>query len=152
MKIETKRLTLMPCDSGSIEMMEKQDYDNGPQSLNHIKELSKDPTSYGWGSWLVIRKSDGLIVGDAGFKGAPNSNKEVEIGYGFLESYWHMGYATEAVESLVTWAFSLSVVERIIAETELENIGSIRVLQKVEMNQIEKKDDMLYWELRKVNK
>ncbi|MGB6408708.1 MAG: GNAT family N-acetyltransferase [Planococcus donghaensis] len=152
MKIETKRLTLMPCDNGSIEMMEKQGYDNGPHSLNHIYELSKDPTLYGWGSWLVMRKSDGLIVGDAGFKGPPNSNKEVEIGYGFLESCWHMGYATEAVESLVTWAFNLSVVERIIAETEVENIGSIRVLQKVGMNQLEKKGDMLYWELRKVDK
>ncbi|ANU23122.1 GNAT family N-acetyltransferase [Planococcus donghaensis] len=152
MKIETERLTLMPCDSGLIEIMEKQGYDKSPHSLNQINELSKDPTLYGWGSWLVMRKSDGLIVGDAGFKGAPNSNKEVEIGYGFLESCWHLGYATEAVESLVTWAFNLSVVERIIAETEVENIGSIRVLQKIGMNQLEKKGDMLYWELRKVDK
>ncbi|ANU13250.1 GNAT family N-acetyltransferase [Planococcus halocryophilus] len=149
MKIETKRLTLMPCDSGSIEMMKKQGYDNGPQSLNHIKELSKDPTLYGWGSWLVLRNSDGMIIGDAGFKGAPNSKKEVEVGYGFLESCWHMGYATESVESLVKWALDLLVVEKVVAETRLENSGSIRVLQKVGMEQVEKKGDMVYWELTK---
>ena len=146
MKIETKRLIMIPCDSHSIQIMEAQNYDNGPQIANHVKELINDPTLYGWGSWLVLQKSDRLIIGDAGFKGKPDFKQQVEVGYGFLESYWGKGYATEAVEGLVGWAFNTKTVKKVTAETDLNNIGSIRVLEKLGMKKTKTTADMIYWE------
>ncbi|WP_238323304.1 GNAT family N-acetyltransferase [Planococcus antarcticus] len=112
MQIETKRLKMIPSDSHSVSLMATQNYDNGPEVANHVKELADDPTLYGWGSWLVLRKSDDVFLGDAGFKGKPNAKREVEIGYGFLESFWRRGYGTEAVGGLIDWAFNTMAVEK----------------------------------------
>lgn len=100
---------------------------------------------YGWGSWLVLRKSDGLIIGDAEFKGKLDANQQVKVGYDFLESAWGKGYATEAVEGLVDWAFHVKAVEKVTAETDLNNIGSIRVLEKLGMKKTKTTTDMIYW-------
>lgn len=145
-KIETSRLKLIPCTKESIQIIDIQNYDNGPEVQNHLKELEKDPTLLTWGSWLVIRKSDDLIIGDVGFKGKPNSKKEVEVGYGLLNQYWNMGYATEAVEGLVQWAFRTGKVNKVKAETELSNTGSIRVLEKANMKKMKETRSMIYWE------
>ena len=149
MEIETARLKLIPCDSHSLEIIAFQKYGNGPQITNHLKELERDPTSYGWGSWLVLRKSDELIIGDAGFKGKPNSRQEVEVGYGFIERYWGQGFATEAVQGLVDWAFDQKTVTKVTAETNADNYGSIRVLENVGMKRTKDIEDMVYWELIK---
>ncbi|MDQ0427523.1 ribosomal-protein-alanine N-acetyltransferase [Planomicrobium stackebrandtii] len=149
MEIETKRLKMISCDSESIRLMEDQKYENGPQAANHVKALLDDSSMDGWGSWLVLRKSDGVILGDAGFKGKPNPENQVEIGYGFLESYWGMGYATEAVEGLLDWAFKANVVEKVVAETDRNNSGSIRVLKKAGMEETNELEDMIYWQLIK---
>lgn len=147
MKIETKRLQLISCDNESLQMMKEQNYKNGDQVENHVRKLAEDPTVDGWGSWLVLRKSDGLILGDAGFKGKPSSEKEVEVGYGFLELYWGMGYATEAVKGLLDWAVKTNGVEKIIAETNSHNTGSMRVLEKVGMKKTREHAGMIYWQL-----
>lgn len=149
MKIETSRLRLIPCTNESVQIIENQSYDNGPEIINHLKELVEDPTLLTWGSWLVIRRSDNLIIGDVGFKGKPNSIKEVEIGYGLLTQYWNMGYATEAVKGLVEWALRTGEVDKVKAETELGNKGSIRVLEKVKMTKIIETESMIYWETDK---
>lgn len=152
MEVETKRLKLIACDSYALKLILAQNYENGPQITNHTEELTKDPSVYGWGTWLILRKSDELIIGDGGFKGKPDSNKEVEVGYGLLESAWGLGYATEAVQGLLDWAFNTKAVDKIVAETELDNIGSIRVLEKVGMKKTGNKEGMIYWELEELER
>jgi len=149
MEIETERLKLIPCDSHSLKILAAQKYENGPQITNHLKELEEDPTSYGWGCWLVLRKVDELIIGDAGFKGKPNSRQEVEVGYGFLERYWGQGFATEAVQGLMDWAFDGKAAKKVTAETNVDNYGSIRVLERIGMKKTKRTKDMIYWELTK---
>ena len=39
------------------------------------------------GAWYVLRKEDDSVLGDIGFKGKPNEDQTVEIGYGFIEKY-----------------------------------------------------------------
>ncbi|WP_242143237.1 MULTISPECIES: GNAT family N-acetyltransferase [unclassified Bacillus cereus group] len=148
MSLETKRLKIIPCTEETLYMTVEQGYDNGPHIENYVQKLKEDASLLYWGSWLVVRKSDGRMIGDIGFKGAPNRQKEVEIGYGFLEEYWNKGYATEAVGALVRWAFQTSKVETIRAETLHNNIGSIRVLEKLNMKQIGKTEKMIKWQLR----
>lgn len=149
MEIETARLLMIPCDSHSLQVIEAQNYDNGSEIAKHLKELEDDPTLYGWGSWLVLQKSDGVIIGDGGFKGKPNSGHEVEVGYGFLETCWGKGYATEAVEGLMDRVFNGMAIKKVTAETNWDNLGSIRVLEKVGMVKTKITEDLVYWELKK---
>ena len=149
MKIVTERLDIVPCTNDSLQILDSQNYDNGPEIENYLKALADDPDLLSWGHWLVVLKTDGQVIGDAGFKGKPNADKEVEIGYGLLEQYWNKGYATETVTGLIHWAFETGEVEKVLAETESDNIGSIRVLEKAGMQKTEETDAMIYWEIKK---
>ncbi|WP_214749293.1 MULTISPECIES: GNAT family N-acetyltransferase [unclassified Exiguobacterium] len=146
MKLETQRLLVMPCTEKTMEIAIEQSYDNGPEVSFFLAELKEKPFLLYWGSWFVIRKIDGMIIGDIGFKGIPNEEKVVEIGYGILESYCNNGYATEALKVLIQWAFATSKVDKVIAETVHDNFGSIRVLEKLGMRRSSLTEKMINWE------
>lgn len=144
-KLETKRLAIVPCTADSVHLLQSQQYDNGPEIDRHLQELLKDPSLFTWGSWLIIRKSDSRVIGDAGFKGKPDDQRRVEIGYGLLEQYRNHGYATEAINALIEWALANEAVEKVMAETDRSNLASIRVLEKVKMKKTIEKDCVIYW-------
>ncbi|MCL2376031.1 MAG: GNAT family N-acetyltransferase [Defluviitaleaceae bacterium] len=80
--------------------------------------------------WMIIRKEDASAIGSMAFKGPPNADNEVEIGYGLYEVYQGHGYATEAVQALCSWALQQNVAKNVIAETEPGNTKSEHVLQR----------------------
>jgi ribosomal-protein-alanine N-acetyltransferase len=146
MELQTERLLIIPCTKDTVTIALNQRYENGTHISTYLKQLDKDPSLLCWGSWLVLRKADGIVIGDIGFKGKPDINRVVEVGYGFLKEYWNNGYATEAVGKLIQWAFSTSSVDKVIAETLHTNDRSIRVLEKLNMQQVGKSETMIYWE------
>jgi len=91
-------------------------------SLNH-------PDQWEWYAMWMIELKDGTHVGDLCFKGL-ELNGVAEIGYGILEEYQGCGYATEAVQAVVDWAFQHPYVTALEAETAPENTASKRVLEK----------------------
>ena len=114
----------------------------------YADRLAADPNWLGWGVWLMIHVPTQTLVGDLGFKGPPDEAGTVEIGYGVLPAFQRQGYATEAVQSLVHWAFEQSNVQRIVAECLADNIPSIRVLERIGMQPLPPEGEMLRWELR----
>ncbi|MEK7316386.1 MAG: GNAT family N-acetyltransferase [Candidatus Eisenbacteria bacterium] len=100
-----------------------------------ISVLREEQGVAGWGYWYLTipAASEGvarLAIGNGGFKGSPDATGTVEIGYSVLEEYQRRGYASEAVEAMVAWAFLQRGVRRVIAETYPVLIGSIGVLKK----------------------
>ncbi|PFN20322.1 GNAT family N-acetyltransferase [Bacillus cereus] len=149
MKLETGRLYIVPCTEEKLRVAEEQGYDSGPHILEHVENVKQDAALLPWGAWYVIRKEDDIVLGDIGFKGKPNENHTVEIGYGFIEKYWNQGFATEAVGELINWAFQTREVETIIAETLLDNYSSIRVLEKLHMKRVNNTGTMINWKIEK---
>ncbi len=92
--------------------------------------LEQNPDAVGWANWYVLLKEDRMAVGNVGFKGKPDVEGTVETGYSILEAYHRRGYAPEAVNALLVWAFEHSEVQRIAAETFPLFTPSIRVLRK----------------------
>lgn len=81
--------------------------------------------------WLIKVPPAGFGAGLIGYKGPPDSNGEVEIGYGIDLAYRSRGYTTEALLGMIEWAFSDPRCQRILApETRRSNLASNRVLQK----------------------
>jgi len=107
-----------------IEMFEKR----------MLPRFEKDKRNYLFNSvWLIIDKKQNVIVGDFGIKGRPVMNEgknEIEIGYGTRTEYLNKGYMTEAIGGFVKWISERKDVDIIIAETEKNNIASIKVLEK----------------------
>ncbi len=80
-----------------------------------------------FGFHLVVRREDGLVVGEIGFVGPPRDGA-VTIGYAIVPSARRQGYATEAICALAGWAFEQPGVEEIRAQTLPDNEASIRTL------------------------
>lgn len=149
MKLETERLYIVPCTEESIQVANEQGYNSGPHIVGHVENVKQDSALLPWGAWYVLRKEDDSVLGDIGFKGKPNEDQTVEIGYGFIEKYWNQGYATEAVKELIDWAFKTGEVETIIAETLIDNYSSMRVLEKLHMKRVNATETMINWKIEK---
>jgi [ribosomal protein S5]-alanine N-acetyltransferase len=100
--------------------------------------------------WMVIEKTEGLMIGDIRFKGEPTKNGEIEIGYGTYTDFQGKGFMTEAVNKMIDWAFQQENVNAIIAETNTGNIASHRILEKTSFVKTNEATDTIWWRLNKV--
>ena len=95
--------------------------------------------------WIVVDKLRNAIVAELGFKGPPDRDGAIEIGYGTMPDQRGKGYMTEAVGAIITWALQLEDVKSVLAETDQKNLASIRIVQKNGFEQYDKKGEMLWW-------
>lgn len=82
-------------------------------------------------AFVIIRESDGLAIGDAGFHGPPDEHGEVEIGYALVPAARGSGLATEAAGLLVEWAQRDPGVAAITARVDRGNAPSERLLARL---------------------
>lgn len=112
-----------------------------------LKITRESAESYVWHSfWLLIRRSDRVVVGSADFKAEPNEAGEVEIGYGLGKDFEGSGYMTEAVREMCAWAHDQPKVRCILAETETDNIKSQNVLLRCGFKE-RSRGETLWWQL-----
>jgi ribosomal-protein-alanine N-acetyltransferase len=97
--------------------------------------------------WIVVEKASKAIVAELGFKGEPGPNGEIEIGYGTLPRFRSKGYMTEAVGGIISWVKQRLEIRSILAETDENNLASIKVVQKNGFIGIDKRENMLWWKL-----
>ncbi|MEX0287668.1 MAG: GNAT family N-acetyltransferase [Flavobacteriaceae bacterium] len=94
-------------------------------------------------SWTIRLKEEGEFIGEIGFSLAPARYKLATIHYSILPKFWGKGYATEAVKALLKFCFEGLGLHRIEAGCAIENLASIRVLEKVGMRQEGRKRKVL---------
>jgi len=82
-------------------------------------------------AYVIVRRSDGRAVGDAGFHGPPGEDGEVEIGYALVPAARGTGLATEATGLLVDWALAQPGVRGVSARVEPNNAPSQRLLERL---------------------
>ncbi len=99
--------------------------------------------------WLVIVRNDAVGAGLIGFKGAPDAQGEVEIGYGIDAEFRNQGYATEAAAALLDWALAQPKCMAVISWTDTTNQPSIRVLEKAGMTRTGERDGRYHWRMTK---
>ena len=102
-----------------------------------IKKMEKEPVElHDWFTyWLIVIKEVNIGAGTVGFKGSPDLNGSVEIGYGLDEKFRCHGYMIEAVSELLAWAFSHSNCSVVTATQVLKNnFGSQKVLHHNRFN------------------
>ncbi len=58
---------------------------------------------------------------------------KVGIGYAAARAHWGNGYVPEATRAIIDWAFQQPSIYRVYATTDIDNIASRRVLEKVGM-------------------
>ena len=98
--------------------------------------------------WTAISKDANKMVGDICIVGEPNSDGEIEIGYGTYDEFQKKGFMTEAVGAMIIWAKSQPKIFSIIASTEKENIGSFTILLKNNFLKIGETETIFNWKLK----
>lgn len=86
-----------------------------------------DPWVHGF---AIRHRASGAVIGTAGFTGPPDKHGEVEIAYGVDTEHQGKGYATEAAEALVLFAYGHESVRLVRAHTLPETNASTHVLTK----------------------
>jgi ribosomal-protein-alanine N-acetyltransferase len=113
-----------------------------------IEVMEKDPAGLVWDG-IILHKAEQIAIGGIGFHGGPDEAGMVEIGYNIVPAYEGQGYATEMARCVIDWAFHTPGIQVITAACLDDNIGSIRVLEKVGMRRLAPEGTLLKWELRK---
>jgi RimJ/RimL family protein N-acetyltransferase len=106
---------------------------------------SPDPWVLGFS---MVQSDTCVTVGQCGFKGPPDANGVVEIAYDVASDHERKGFATEAAQALVAYAFSIDQVKRVRAHTLPASNASKRVLAKCGFHyvgEINDPEDGLVW-------
>ncbi|WP_029041985.1 GNAT family N-acetyltransferase [Cucumibacter marinus] len=101
-----------------------------------LSQWAADHARHGFCKFRVTSRDRGDFLGRAGFGmlGSGGDGEAVpELGYALCRSAWGQGYASEASMALRDWFFNEGFGDRFIAFADLENPGSLRVLEKIGM-------------------
>ena len=89
--------------------------------------VAADPWVHGF---AIVHRESRSVIGIVGFKGPPDEEGMVEIAYGIVPVFQGRGYATEAAEAGVAFAFGNGRVRLVRAHTLPTPNASTHVLEK----------------------
>ena len=81
-------------------------------------------------SWRITVKPHDTPVGGVA---SSVEGHRAELGFLLSRHHWGKGYATEAARVVFEWLVSLQTVQRIQATCDVDNMASVRVLEKLGM-------------------
>ncbi len=156
----TPRLDLIPMSADVIDALLAGDADRlrsltgaefrdpaGPppymaESLPVVRDrLREHPGELEWWNWLVVRRDTRQAVGSVAFAGAPDAAGAVLLGYAMYPEREGSGYATEATQAMVEWAFSQPGVEIVRVLAPVWNTPAVHVAEKVGLRPVGSYED-----------
>lgn len=93
-----------------------------------IKAIKNNEAHPEVGLYLAKHRQSGQFIGIA--KLTYINDTQAEVGYGMMPAYWGMGYATEMLQCLMTYAQSIPQIKELIGIVNPENSSSVKVLTK----------------------
>ena len=162
--METKNLQIIPCTTEILAAAIEGDNvlgqlllvkvepgwtEFGSAALQYsLNKLLEEKDELGWWTYFPIHKKDNRLIGSGGYKGKPDDEGVVELGYEICTEYRNRGLATEMAKALVENAFKFEHVNLITAHTLGESNASTKLLQKIgfiKTAEINDPDDGLLW-------
>jgi RimJ/RimL family protein N-acetyltransferase len=142
--VSTPRLTLRPFEESDLDAWarivadeETTEFIGGVQSR---EDAWRSIAMYlghwqlrGYGQWAVEVRGSGRFIGRAGLWN-PEGWPELEVGWTLSRDAWGEGYATEAGEASIDWAFSTLGLERVAAVISADNARSRAVAVRLGMS------------------
>ncbi|TPG43224.1 N-acetyltransferase [Sphingomonas koreensis] len=93
--------------------------------------------AHGFCFWAVERRSDGALLGYCGLLPAkPPIDGDIEIGWRLGRAFWGQGYAFEAAQSCLDWAWRRLDVDTVAAITVAANTRSWGLMERLGMTRI----------------
>ncbi len=127
---EFERVTNTP------EVMEHLGGVDDPEAVaDTARRLDSIEREHGFTFWAMERKEDGALLGFCGVKPANVEPLlgEIEIGWRLRHDCWGQGYAREAAEASLGWAWANRAFPRIVAITVPANQRSRGLMERLGM-------------------
>jgi RimJ/RimL family protein N-acetyltransferase len=86
-----------------------------------------------WFQFALEERSGGVLVGDLALKVDADEPREAEVGFTLAPAHQGKGYATEALEALIGYAFESLGLHRVVAVTDARNAPAAALLERVGM-------------------
>lgn len=113
-----------------------------PKPLNESESnqlavtLSNLLSQRGWGLWALEEISSKTFIGFTGLHDAPREltfSPATEIGWRLSRQCWGNGYATEAAQSVLAFAFERLSLDQVVSFTSVINKPSRDVMKRINM-------------------
>lgn len=104
---------------------------------------------WGFGIWLIVRKSDGAVIGRAGLGTREDEGEDLcyDLGYEILEPYRRKGYGRRAAGLVIEYAKKELFLERLALYVSEENIASINLARSLGFSLVDEMEKELYFTL-----
>ncbi len=144
MKIETNRLLLRPIsqtDKGLIFKYRSDKETNKyqtwiPETIYDVETFIRNVAKIineaeTWFQFVIIERQSGELIGDIGIHFFGEENMQVEIGCTLNKFFQNKGYATESIESVISYLFNDLNKHRIITSIDPDNTNSIKLVKRI---------------------
>ncbi|MEY4451568.1 MAG: hypothetical protein RLZZ380_689 [Actinomycetota bacterium] len=144
--LETARLILRPLEAGDVDDI--LPYHSDSESIRYIPWDQRDREFVV--DWLtravtylgikegqpglllaMVEKSSGKVIGQLNSAMVDAANQTADVGYITNPDYRGQGFVNEALEALIEFLFTQEKVHRIIADIDIRNVDSIRVVERL---------------------
>jgi RimJ/RimL family protein N-acetyltransferase len=99
-------------------------------ALRNVERMLRHWEVRGYGQWAVAEKATSEVVGCVGFF-HPEGWPGIDLGWIIHRSRWRNGFATEAAQAAVHWAWQTDKIDHIISLISPDDLRSIRVATKI---------------------
>jgi len=135
LQMNTKRLylrTLTEVDAAVVQALFGDEFETEEAAIEHIRWINNGAyeNRFVINFYIWIAETN-QSIGRVYLHSKPELNGEVEIGYGISEEHRNNGYAAEASQAVVRFAFEETTHEVLTAIVKPENIASRRVIEKI---------------------
>ena len=141
---ETSRLLLRPRTLADTDACITMDDDpavtrfvSGPWSdawahRAFVEARTRGPYPPGLGYWTIARRNEpASFIGWVLLIPADGTGPDIEIGWRLRRDAWGCGFATEAAAAVLHHAFATLKLPEVVAEIRPDNVGSLRVAEKI---------------------
>ena len=146
MRLETERLFLRFLEAGDVEDL--LEYHSHEESIRYIPWdvrdrafvvdwLTRAVTYTGIGEGepglllAMVEKGSGKVIGQLNSSMTDRPNQTADIGYISNPDFRGKGYVNEALKALVDHLFTVEKVHRVVADIDIRNSDSIRVVERL---------------------
>ena len=142
--LRTRRLELRPLQPEDAEQLYRMYSD--PEFMRYwssqpwssisqaVELIERDARELAMGEHLrlgIFLIQRGPLVGTCSLFHFNRQCRRAEIGYGIASPHWRRGYMYEAVGEVIAFAFAEMCLNRLEADVDPRNVGSVRSLEKL---------------------
>ena len=97
----------------------------------YIRSCLTNQERFGYARYAVTLKDSYELIGFCGYSWI---QKEIDFGWRYAVKWWNQGYGTEAAHAVLDYGKRVLKLPFIVSYSFTENIGSIRIMEKIAMD------------------